>query len=477
MGKENKKLFQLALNEINESEDPTKVECTFIILDFEKSLNNTIIPEDVAMSDLSPNIKSKPIVGHYEHTDKNNPNNDNFTGHEAFIDEDKHGDLYIGLDTVPMGTFTTEGYVETIQVDGENRKVLMADAVLWKDRFPEAIGLLQDWNARGLNINTSCEILYSNYSVNDGVETINSPVFFSGHCLLASEDRGDLPTVAPAYQVSRLVEFSERQKFKKLVAQAANQEEEEERNENVDKFKKVFELSHNDIRTAIYKVFDPTLDSNQESFIRDVYDNKVIIEIDTFTDVSFESKQYQYDYTKNSDDTVIVDLDSKTEVMKKTEWVQLNEVKELQKQLDDKDGEIKSLNEASEALKTEKSELEAKFNDATESIVQLNSKVKELEPFKEKVDATELEKQLNDKQEFYSAKFEALDAKEKFSSDKVQELVKKSINDSDAVVQLNSMLVELVTKSNDKNEPIRQENQKREDLIPDSNDFDSRYSI
>ncbi|GAA0347025.1 hypothetical protein GCM10008931_42880 [Oceanobacillus oncorhynchi subsp. oncorhynchi] len=461
------KSFDIQLNSISQADDPNKKEVTFILHDFELSHNNAFISKETAQKSLH-SLKNTPIVAKYFEESEPGANDDALGGHEASIGTQRSsGNQYIQLNTTPIGTFTEEAYIDTVvDSEGNEKEVVFGKGVLWSSRFPNVIGLLNEWIDEGIEVTSSMEILYDEFLYKDGKEEILNFVY-DGNCVLNSSDRGEHSKVYPAYDVSKLT---------RLVAQAINQNKEKE-TDKVDKFKKIFELSHSDIRTAIYKAFDPTLDSNQYSYIRDVYDNKVIIEIDTVTEESYESKQYQYNYTKSSDDTVSIDLDSQTEVMKKTEWVQLNEVKELQKQLNEKDIEIKSLNESSEGLKKDKTDLETKFNKATETITQLNESVKELKPFKEQAEADKLEKQLNEKQEFYSAKFETLGAKEKYESDEVQDLVKKSVNDSAAVMQLNSMLVDLVTKDNNQNGFIRQENQRREDLIPDSDDFESKYSL
>lgn len=90
----------------------------------------------------------------------------------------------------------------------------------------------------------------------------------------------------------------------------------------------------------------------------------------------------------------------------------------------------------------------------------------------------QFEEKLEEKQELYSAKFSALGATEKFESEEVQGLIEKAVNDVDAEVQLNSMIVDLIEIKNEneiKNAPIIQLNNERKDLVPIKADFDSRY--
>jgi len=473
---QNKKTFQLALNEISNTDDPTHVHCNFVILDFNKSHNNTVISKEVAMDGLAQSIMSKPIIGHYNETDSKNPDDDSFEGHNVYLDEDKHGDLAIKFDTNPIGVFTSEGYIIKVDTDEGKKEVLVADAILWKDRFTEAVELLQEWHTRGININTSCELLYSNFEFKDGVEYIKSPIFFSGHAILNSEERGDQPLVLPAYESSKLVSFNEQQKFNRLVAQAISQKNNIKRSEKMpENFKKVFELSHNDIRSRLYREYDVNLHEDEYSWIEDVYESNFIMNI--FGNGS--DKYYKYNYTK-SDDNVEIDYDSKTEVVEERKWVEMEEVKNLQSQLSEKEDKVKTLEVEKTVLSSEKDKVEKQFDTAYKTITSLNGKVEGLEVYKEKFETEQFEKQLEDKKSLYFAKFSALNAKEKFESDEVQELVSKSVSDDSAITQLNSMLVDLVVAKNeedDKDEKIfTQHNQKREDLIPDNDDFDSRYA-
>ncbi|KAA6472251.1 coiled-coil domain-containing protein [Bacillus swezeyi] len=460
--KQKKKYFQLQLNEIKQTDDPTKLSCTFIIFDFETSHNNTVISKEVAL-DASPTIINKPIVAKYHEVEGINTVTDALGSHEAYLGTDKHGELEVKTDTTPIGVFTSEGYIMEIDTPEGKKEVLAADAVLWSSRFSDACELLLEWYSRGININTSCEILYSNYSVKNGIEYIETPIYLEGHAILNSEKRGEHDVVLPAYDSSRLVSFNEMQKFEKLIAQAAIQEKQKE-GEKVDKFKKVFELSHSDIRSLIYNQLDPTLESNEESYIADVYDTYFIVNIYSWSEDNSYDKYYKVNYTKNGD-TLTIDLDSKTEVFLKRNWEEVVP-EEVQSQLNERDTKI--------------SELSKQFNEASEKLVQLNSIVEELKPFKEKYEKAEFEKRVQEKKEFYKSKFEALNAEEKFETEEVQNLILASAKDSeetDKILQLNSMLVDLVDHATDQNGMfIRELSNKREKLLKDDDSFDSRYS-
>jgi hypothetical protein len=481
--------LNLVLNEIKQTDDPTILACTFIIMDYEKSGNNVIVSKDVALEG-GKTLINKPIVAKYMEVDEPNTNTDNFGSHEQYLGEDRYGNMMVKSDTIPIGVFTTEGYNTTINFNGEEKEVMAADAVLWSSRFPDATDLILEWYNNGIKVNTSCEYLYSNFAFQDGVEYHYSPIYFEGHAVLASENRGDHSIVLPAYDTSRLLSFNEINQFNKLVAQAINQNNETKESETMPNlFKKVCELSHQDIRSLLYGQLDPTLGENTYSWISDVYDTYFVANIYSYTEGSEYDKYFKFNYTKD-DTTVTIDFESKSEVTLKRDWIEVTEVQQIQNSLDEKTKKVEKLesqlNEVSakvETVTSEKEGLEKQFNETSEKLTQLSSLVEELKPFKDQVETANFEKALNEKKDFYSKKFNALKATEKFESEEVQELVKKSVNENEegkqAILQLNTMLVELVEVPvvKEENPAIKEIASKRENLIPAGNDFDSRYSL
>lgn len=474
--KPKKKLCQLQLNEIKTSDDPTKLSCSFVIIDFDVSHNNAVISKEVALEAAST-IINKPIVAKYYEVEESNTSTDALGTHEAFLDTDKHGELEVKRDTVPIGVFTSEGYITEIETPEGKKEVLAADAILWSSRFKDACELLLEWYGRGININTSCEILYSNYTMQDGIEHLQSPIYFEGHAILNSEKRGEHDIVLPAYDSSKLLSFNELQRFERLVAQAATRQNNEE-GEKMNKFRKVFELSHSDVRTLLYSQLDPTLDKESDSFIADVYDTYFIVNVYSWSDENSYDKYFKFNYTRTGD-TVSIDFDSKTEVFMTRNWEEV--VPEpIQSQLNQKDEQIKDLTKQVNQINKDKVGIEQQFNTASEKLVQLNSEVEQLKPYKEKHEKTLLEQKLNEKNEFYRAKFEALNAEEKFSTEEVQNLIHTSVKQDEegekAVLQLNTMLVDLVSVPTETNTTIREFSSKRENLIPNDDSFESRFS-
>ncbi|WP_025912070.1 hypothetical protein [Priestia flexa] len=423
-----KKLCQLQLNEVKRINDPTVLHCTFSILDFDVSHNKAIITKDMA-AELAKTVLNKPIVTKYHEVEEANTPTDALGSHEARLGENRNGELDIQLNTAPIGVFTSEGYFSEITLpNGETKEVLMADAILWYSRYTDACDLLLEWYDRGININASCEILYQNYSFRDGVEYINSPVYFDGHCLLNSEKRGDHDVVLPAYESAKLVSFNQFQEFNKLVAQANEQDNENKEGENME-------------------------EKNTEQ-------QEEVVEV----------KEEQPEVVEEQKTEEVVEQEEKPEDDKAEEIVEDSEQKLLQ-------NEVVELKSKLDTLLSEQKDLESKFNEATEKLLKASSELEELKVYKEKYESEQLEKHLNEKQEYYQAKFEAVNALEKFNSDEVQSLVKESVHKTDAVLQLNSMLVELVTLPVKEKEDgfVKEMSSKRENLLPSNEDFDSRY--
>lgn len=133
-----------------------------------------------------------PIVCKYHPVSESGAEDDALGSHELYLDQDrKSGDTILGLDTVPIGVFTEDGYISTIlDENGQEKEVVIGKGILWASRFPNVIGLLKEWNDKGIDVVSSMEILYDSYLFKDGVEEILSYVY-EGHCILNSEERGD----------------------------------------------------------------------------------------------------------------------------------------------------------------------------------------------------------------------------------------------------------------------------------------------
>ena len=121
-----------------------------------------------------------------------------------------------------------------------------------------------------------------------------------------------------------------------------------------------------------------------------------------------------------------------------------------------------------------------KFNDATNTLTTLNEKLVDLKEVEEKYNADKFEKALNERTVEFEVKFKGVNALDKFETEEVQNLIKDSVENNDALISLNSMLVDLIPnkvdeKKDDKN-GIKDFNSKEvKNLIPKDNSFESRY--
>ena len=421
-----KQALNLVLNEIKKTDDPTIIPCTYIIMDFDKSHNNKVVDKKVALEG-GKTLINKPIVAKYNEVEEANTPTDNFGSHEERLAENRYGETIVKTGTTPIGVFTTEGYLTTINVNGKPKEVMAADAVMWYSRFSDAIDLLLEWHNKGVKINASCEYLYANYSFKDGIEYHHSPIYFEGHALLASENRGEQSIVRPAYDSASLLSVNDFNKFNRLVAQASQENEQKEDEKMPEQELEKVEATETEVQVS-----------------------EEVVE-----------------------ETVVEATEAKETVEEKVEESQPEETE---------NAELEELKTELSQLKEANTKLQEQFNTATEKLTQLNSLVEELKPFKEKFETEKLEKAINEKKDYYSVKFEALNATEKFGTEEVQDLIVKSVNESDegkqAILQLNSMLVDLVDVVTTKETPIIKEMaSKRENLLPADDSFDSRYSL
>jgi chaperonin cofactor prefoldin len=471
-------VFDIQLNAISDSDNPTKKDCTFILHGFDISHNHAFISKETAEETLHT-LKGMPIVARYFPKSNHELEDDALGSHEMYLERDRAtGEAIVSMDTVPIGVFTDNAYITTVtDENGNEKEVVAGDGILWASRFPNVVGLLKEWVDEGISVVSSMEILYDSYKVDEGITEILNYVY-EGHCILNSEDRGNHKKVYPAYDESKLT---------KLVAEAIDQENiikqqnSNEEGEKMEIFKKVFELSHEDIRSLLYSDLDPKLGDRTYAYIVEVYDNSFVANVYSYAEGNEYDKFFKFEYNKG-EDKVEVNAESKKEVFLKRNWEEIVP-EDIQTQLNEKDTKIDELEVQLNSVKEEKEGIQTQFNETTEKLVQLNSVVEELQPYKDQVEQEKLEKALNEKKEFYSAKFSALKASEKFDTEEVQELVKKTVFDNEdgkeAILQLNTMLVELVTVEVKQEEDtvIREVSSKREKLIPANNDFDSKYSL
>ena len=62
-----------------------------------------------------------------------------------------------------------------------------------------------------------------------------------------------------------------------------------------------FEMSHDDVRMALYSLLESSWDENSYSWICEVYDNYFVYQKETYSDSGYKCNYYKQNYSKNND--------------------------------------------------------------------------------------------------------------------------------------------------------------------------------
>lgn len=525
MDKENKKgKINISINSLDTvPNDPTIMKGKGIIFNFEKSGNNQVITEDIALENMKTLI-GKRICCKYIKVEEN-LGIDALGSHESYETTNREGEEVVYCNTNAIG-FIEDVYIDDyIDSEGNIKRGVIGDLILWcDDHYCDIIGLLQEWLNNGIGINMSCEYLYFNYTVKDNIEYIQSPIIFTAHTLLNSEDRGQAITIEPAYEDSKLLSLNELKNYNKalnslksnnnldLNKKNVNNKEEDNMMENLflNAMKSNNQLSFGDIRDAIYDKLSEIMTAKEywNVWISNygVFDTYFVYE--TYEDESYIN--YKVNYT-NINDVITIDLEGKEKVTYKCDLVPVTEVessmnakKELEKtqkqlvsannKISTLEGEVKSLNSKMVEKSNNAKEDTEKFNELTEKLVSLNSMVETMKPIVEKYTSEVFEKSLNSAISNYEKTFTGINAMDVFNEDSTQELIKQSINSNKeisekAIHSLNSLIVNNIksVKKTDIDEVFLGEAnisinelvkaKDNEDLIPKEDDILKEYGL
>lgn len=415
----------LSFNSVPQKDSTVDVE--FIIHDFELSLNGAIVSEQVCVENANT-IINKPILAKYVYDGDNTQ--DYFTDHEVTLTTNRDtGDVLVTTDTVALGVFT--GW-EIKEVNG--KRVFCAKGVLWSDRYYNACSLLYDMFNSGTKINTSCEYLYSNYKVRDGVQHIESPIVYDGHCILNSRQVDDQDIVLGAYESSQMTSFN--QAINTDLKEGFNNKQNNGKGEDMENrfIKALNGLSVGELSDKVYAALRGvmTCDEYYDTYVSDYnvfYEEKFFIYHVYKTD---GCEYYKVTFELDADENMVIDFENRQQVKREQVWVTVEtaqgQVEEVQQQLNSVQAEKEELEKQLNA-KTEEivSVTEEKIT-LSEQIVSLNSTIAELEPFKAEHDKAEFEKALNERVAEYEPKFAKFNALEVFNSDEVQGLIKDTLD-------------------------------------------------
>jgi hypothetical protein len=439
-------LLKLVNSVQSEELDFTLKKCKFLIMDTLESGNGQVLTEQVLLENMHT-LKDKPIVAKYFKVVDGE--DDHLGDHEQFLSKDRDGKDIIETDTAAIGHFTSGGYIEM----WNDVPSLFCDGVLYAEKYPDVIALLQEWLDKGIQINSSVEYYYANYEFKDGVEYINSPVVMSAFAILNSEARGDSKVIDGAYSAAQLLSMNMKQSWNKALSNINTKITESEGEKMEGELTKVInELSLGGVVAKLYDLLYKTMTADEFNRIS-ISDYNVYA--DYFVYSYWNGDNYDYfdvSYSVSDTDEVTVDLEGKTKVEKVWDWKAVsNQLEEVQSQLNEaseklvaSEAKIEELSISINAITEEKTNLETSLNTKEAELISVNEKMISLNEIAEKVKKDEHERKLANALETYKEKFTSVNAIERFETEEIQNLIKDSIDNADALLSLNNLIVELI---------------------------------
>jgi len=338
--------------------NPLFSKCKVKVLYTGDNRNNSSFTKDVIETAL-PSIFNIPIVGEFVEQQED------FGGHGGKI-EISEDEIKFVQTTKPYGVVpeSAEVYWETFEDNGVEHEYLVVDGCyLWTGRYEEAQSVIENGKGQSMEI----EVESGEFNNNDVFEITSFN--FSALCILGDE-------VEPCFEGANVTSSFNlnkedfKQQFNQMIKELkfSLEDQSNKGGEKMgDKMKKVFELSHSDIRSKLYQQLDATLSENQFSWIVDVYESYFIVEIETMDDEKFDWKFYKYDFTKNENDEVEINLDSPVEVQEDRNWVEVSQYESLKQQYEEeKNQEVGKVQTELEELQTQYQNLEEETNDLRE---------------------------------------------------------------------------------------------------------------
>lgn len=453
------------INSIEEvKEDKSVLKFKAVVLDFEQSHNKWAVSEDTARKYMKT-LLHKHIVTRYYSEDEND-------GIDALGDHEpssthlrgSNGDVEIPItNTRSIGTITNVWIAPLDPNNSLSKNVMWCEGILlaW-DNLNEC-SLLLEWAGNNIPILTSVEWYYTQNMIdNDGVEWIVDPNF-SALTILNSEQRGNKDIVYGNYDCSHIklmLNNDHYQQFNSAVMEdikngSTKQEEIKKINGKGDehmenRFLKAFnDISFGQIRSKIYEALSKVMIAEEYNTMYigmwDIYDTYIIYE----TYLEYEWVRYKIDYTKSENDEITVDYASRKKVERQDVYVEVSEVQTATNSLtkEKEDIELK-LNEVNETVETLKNDLTTSKDTEivlNSTIVELTSKVEDLEKCKNELDEIKYNEKLEETKATYFTEFNSFNSAEKFETEEVQELIKDTLDNEksfNSVIKLKDILLE-----------------------------------
>lgn len=456
--------YIVSLNELKiDEKDPTIKRGKVFVFDFEVSGNGQIITEEVAKENINT-LVGKRITCKYISKSENGGELDALGDHAENEGTDRDDEPIPITDTIAIG-FIEKAYIEEYQDNnGITKKGVFADIIIWcDDKYANIVGLLEEWLDRGIKINMSVEYYYFNYNKKEGIEYIQSPIYFNAHTLLNSEDRGNSVIITPSYEYARLISLNEIKKYNKAINSLLENKIKNSKKEETEKMENKFlkalnELSCGDLREKIMEALKEKMTAAEYEYVW-ISNYGIYPEGEYFLYETYEDKEwinYKINYSVDDNDKLTVDYENKEKVT--YALVSANSLKEIETELETTKNSLakseETVNELNEKIislndsileksnnsKAEKGELEKSINE-------LQAKIDKMQPLVDKYNEELFNKSFNVAHEHFKKKFESVNALDVFEEESTQELIKQYANEDENISKeakyaLNALVVE-----------------------------------
>lgn len=408
----------------------------------EPNLNGTIITKENATAHMNT-LVNKPCLAYY-YVDEDGV--ERLGDHEYKLELDEDGNIVgVHFNTTPIGVFTrvwidTVGnYDPNASLEDKNKEAIFAEAILWSERFPNTMRVVEDMFDNGISVSSYEIDVYKSQITSQGKKSLIDFCFI-GHTLLG---------VPPACPVSGIKELSQLNEDKFIMSNALRKDLKinninknniignkknkdfasiERGKDNMpdknkegkivatkeDVLKNLASITDNDLYSKLWKAINDT-DSDTWYYIAYVfpYEYKAY----AYTWASEDTEFIEFTYSVNSDDTIsitgqkdvkmnFVPVEDNNNSTGDNENASKELILTLKKNLAEKDKKInkniKELSDKNDAIL----EIQNKLTAKEQEIATKEEKINFLKPFKEKIEKAEkeqAEKALADKRKVLKA--------------------------------------------------------------------------
>ena len=435
----NKKM--ITLSDASDNDNTIKKAIMLITTLDEPNLNGTIITKENALEHMDT-LVNKPCLAYY-YVDEDGI--ERLGDHEFTIEEDEDGNI-IGahFNTTPIGVFTrvwidkVGKYDNNVSSIDKNKDAIFAEAILWSERFPNTMRVIEDMFNNGTSVSSYEIDVYKSKTTIEGKSLIDFA--FIGHTLLG---------VPPACPVSGIKELSQLNEDKIIISNALRKDlkinkvnkinkeksSEEANKENKERgkkdmgndkenkatfnkvvankdnfFKMLASLTDNDLRSKVWKAVNDT-DDNEWYYLTYIipYEYKAYAKTYNMDETEF----IEFTYKVNSDDTITIESqknvnmkfvpeDDSNSSTSGTDTASLEAIKALKNSLSEKEHLFNKVNKELSEKNDAIVDMGNQLKDKEKIISDKEKEISELVPFKKQIEETkkaEKEKEMAEKRD------------------------------------------------------------------------------